>query len=447
VRLRSLVFLALVFAVSVLSSTLCAQRRTDGVADGEKDQHVLQTGPAKAAYALPPEKMKLAVALFRTRTLLHFVGAGWGILQLLLLLALGVPPRLRDIALRATRNRWGQGFLFTFLFLLLVALLDLPLAMYGHHLGLAYGLSVQGWASWFSDRAKGFGLEWASTGLAVMLLFWLIRKSPKRWWLWFWIPAMLAVIFGVFISPVLIDPLFNHFEPLRAHDPALVERLEQVVERSPLRVPPDRMFWMRASAKYTGLNAYVTGIGPSKRVVVWDTSIAKATPDEISFIFGHEMGHYVLNHIYLTLLFVGILMLAAFWLGVQIVRSLLRRYGVAWRIESENDWAALVVYVLVLAILTFCSEPIVNGFSRATEHAADVYGQEAIHGIVADPQATAVAAFQVLGENSLEDPTPHPFVEFWTYGHPSVAKRAAFAAASNPWAVGQQPRYLPNFLK
>ena len=202
------------------------------------------------------------------------------------------------------------------------------------------------------------------------------------------------------------------------------------------------MFWMQASAKYTGLNAYVTGIGPSKRVVVWDTSIAKATPDEIAFIFGHEMGHYVLNHIYLTLFYVGILMLAAFWLGFMIVRLLLRRYGAVWRIESENDWAALVVYLLVLALLTFVSEPIVNGFSRADEHAADVYGQEAVHGIVADPRKTAVQAFQVLGENSLDDPTPHPFVEFWTYGHPSIAKRAAFAAAYDPWATGHQPRYF-----
>jgi STE24 endopeptidase len=240
-----------------------------------------------AAYTLPPEKMKLAIELFRMRTLLHFAGAAWGILQLWLLLALGVPPRLRDVAVRVTKNRWGQGFLFTFQLLLLLVLLDLPLAMYGHHLSLVYGLSVQRWGSWFGDLAKGFGLDWLTTGLAVMLLFWLIRRSPRRWWLLFWVPAMLAAIFGVFISPLLVDPLFNHFTSLAAHDPALVERLERVVARGPLHIPPDRMFLMDASAKYTGLNAYVTGIGPSKRVVVWDTSLAKGTPDEISFIFGH----------------------------------------------------------------------------------------------------------------------------------------------------------------
>ena len=395
-----------------------------------------------AAYTLPPEKMKLAIALFRMRTLLHFVGAGWGMVQLVLLLMLGVAAKLRDVAVRVSRNRWGQCFLFTFLLLLTTTLLNLPLRVYGHHLGLAYGLSVQGWGSWLGDAAKIFVLEWVPMGLAAMLLFWLIRRSPKRWWLWFWASAVVSVIAGVFVVPILIDPLFNHFEPLLAHGPALVAQLERVVARGPLTIPPERMFWMRASDKSTGLNAYVTGLGPSKRVVVWDTSIAKATPDEIAFIFGHEMGHYVLQHIYWSLLFVAALMLVGFWLGAWVSLWLLRRYGPAWRIDSPNDWAAFVVYLLVLAGLTFVSEPLTNGYSRMQEHAADVYGQEAVHGVVADPQQVATGTFQVLGENALEDPTPHPLVEWWSYDHPPIWKRVAFAAAYDPWAAGERPRYF-----
>lgn len=393
-------------------------------------------------YTLPPEKMVKAVALFRVRTLLYFVGAGWGILQLVLLLALGIVARFRDVAERVTRNRWGQCFLFTFLLLLATEVLNLPLRIYGHHLGLAYGLSVQGWGSWLGDMAKSFLLEWGPTGLGAMLLFWLIGRSPQRWWFWFWIPAMVSVVFGVFIAPIFIDPLYNHFEALTAHDPALVAQLEKVVARGPLVIPPDRMFWMRASDKYTGLNAYVTGIGPSKRVVVWDTSIAKATPDQISYIFGHEMGHYVLNHIYLTLIYASGLTLVVFWLGFHLARWLLRRYGRAWGIASERDWAALAVYLLVLAVLSFAIEPLNSAYSRGHEHDADVYGQEAVHGVVADPQRTAVMAFQVLGENSLEDPTPHPFVEWWMYDHPAIWKRAAFAAGYDPWVAGGQGRYF-----
>jgi Zn-dependent protease with chaperone function len=245
---------------------------------------------------------------------------------------------------------------------------------------------------------------------------------------------MTSVIFGIFVAPVFIDPLFNSFEPLSKSNPALVDQLEKVVARGGISIPPDRMFLMKASAKVTGLNAYVTGIGASKRVVVWDTTIAKASPDDISFIFGHEMGHYVLNHIYKGIAFAGVVMLTVFWIGFHCVHWLLRRFGPAWRVHDQQDWAALGVIMLVMLTLAFLVEPITNGFSRWEEHQADIFGQEAIHGIVADPQATAARSFQELGEESLTDPTPHPFVEFWTFSHPSITDRKAFAAAYDPWA-------------
>ena len=405
-------------------------------------QNQTQTTQTKPAYSLPPDKLQKAIAYSRIRVILDFVDSGWGILQLVLLLGLGIAARMRNVAVNVSKNSWAQGFLFTFLFLLVTTLLGLPLDMYGHHVSVSYGQSVQGWGSWFWDQTKGFLLAFVFGGLFVMLLFWVIRKSPARWWFWFWIPAMLAVLFGVFISPVLIDPLFNKFEPLAKSNQALVDRLEQVVQRGGINIPPERMYLMKASEKVTTLNAYVTGYGASKRVVVWDNSIAKATPDEISFIFGHEMGHYVLNHIPSTLAFLGVLLLIEFYLGYRGVQWLIRRYGDKWRVPSQNDWAALVVFMLVLSVLSFFSEPIVNGFSRMHEHEADVYGQEAIHGIVADPQTTAQQSFQLLGEMSLTDPNPSPFVEFWTFGHPSVSSRAAFAAAYNPWAPGQHPRYF-----
>jgi STE24 endopeptidase len=396
----------------------------------------------RTAYTLPPEKLKTAQKLFQARTALHFLGEGWGILQLILLLALGVPARMRNIAENLTRARWLQCFIFAFLFLLAITLLDAPLRVYGHHIGLAYGLSVQGWGSWLSDQTKNFLLTWIVGSLLVMMLLWAIGKSPKHWWFWFWIPAMASVLFGVFISPVLIDPLFNKFEPLQQTNPALVAQLETVVARSGVNVPPDRMFYMRASQKVTGLNAYVTGFGPSKRLVLWDTTIAAATPDELSGIFGHELGHYALHHIAVGLGFTAVLMLIGFFVGQRATQWLLRGYGTKWRIRSQNDLAFLAVLVLVLNVLSFVSEPIDNAISRSMEHNADVYGQEAIHGIVADPQTTTQQGFQRLGETSLEDPTPHPFVEFWTYSHPSTASRAAFAAAYNPWIAERHPKYF-----
>ena len=435
--MRTRILLLLLVALTCSCGVLCSRAQTG--AEARPQQPASQ---AKSAYTLPPEKLQQAIDYSRIRVVLDFVGSGWGIAQLVLLLSLGIAARMRDVVMDSTGHRWVQGFFFTFLLLLVTTLLMLPLNLYGHHEAVAYGQSVQSWGSWTADMAKSFGLTLVLGWLFVMLLFWVIARSPRRWWFWFWVPAMVAVVIGVFVTPVLIDPLFNKFEPLEQSNPALVERLEQVVHRAGVVIAPDRMFLMKASEKVTGLNAYVTGFGPSKRVVVWDTSIQKATQDEILFIFGHELGHYVLGHIRATVEFLGVLLLVEFYLGYLGVRWLLRRYGPAWRIDSQNDWATLVVIVLVISVLSFFSEPIVGAYSRAHEHAADVYGQEAIHGIVADPQTTAQQAFQLLGETSLVDPNPNRFVEFWTFDHPSIRDRAAFAAAYNPWLPGQHPKYF-----
>ncbi len=431
--------------VLLLLVALFALATTPGRAEGTTPTEALalqQAAQNRTAYTLPPEKLKLAKELFRTETTLHFAGEGWDILQLILLLALGVPARIRDVAENLTKNWLGQCFAFVFLLLLAITLLNLPLRIYGHHMAVAYGLSVQGWGSWAWDLAKSFLLTWLVASLLALILFWVIGRSPRQWWFWFWVPTMACVLFGVFISPIVVDPMFNKFEPLEQRNPALVDQLEKVAIRSGVSLPPDRMFFMQASEKVTSLNAYVTGIGSSKRLVLWDTTITAATPDELAGIFGHELGHYVLHHIVQGLLFTAAMLLVGFFVGQRATQWLLRRYGARWHIRSQNDWACLAVLALVFHVLNFCSEPIDNGFSRSIEHAADVYGQEAIHGIVADPQATTQQGFQRLGETSLDDPTPHPFVEFWTFSHPSIASRAAFAAAYNPWAPGQHPKYF-----
>jgi Zn-dependent protease with chaperone function len=349
---------------------------------------------------------------------------------------------IRDAAVELSKSRWVQCFAFTFLLLVAMHLLDLPLEVYGHRVALRYGLSVQGWGSWLTDKAKMLALEWGIGGLLAMPTFWIIRRSPERWWFWLWIPAVVATVAGVFATPYVIDPLFNRFEPLANSHPALVQRLEEVVARAGIPIPPERMFLMRASAKSTELNAYVTGFGSSKRIVVWDTTVAQSTPDEISFIFAHEMGHYALGHVALGVALSCIGLLPFFWLGFHGVRFLLAHFGAAWRIPSQQDWGALVVLLLVLSVLSTVTGPFANAISRTIEHDADVYGQEAVHGIVADPQAVGVRSFQVLGEESLDDPTPHPVFEWWFGNHPTTRFRAAFAEAYDPWAAGEHPKYF-----
>jgi Zn-dependent protease with chaperone function len=395
------------------------------------------------AYTLPPGELARAVHVSNFRIYTRVAEFAWTVLYLVLILQFGIAARMRNVANNLSKNRWAQCFLFFLEFLLLTTLLSLPLDLYEHHFALAYNLSVQHWGSWFGDQAKSFLLEYVIGGLLVMLLFTLIRKYPRRWWLWFWFPVMVFTVFGVFISPYVIDPLFNDFEPLSQSNPALVLRLEQVVARGKgIEIPPDRMFLMKASEKETGLNAYVTGFGASKRVVVWDTSIQKGTTDEILFIFGHEMGHYVLGHIVSGILFSFVLILASFFVGFHLFQFLLKRFGPQWRIPTQDNWAALVVLVLVLSVISFLELPIENTFQRSHEHAADVYGEEVVQGIVADPQATGQAGFQLIGQTSDVSPIPSPLSQFWFGSHPPIWFRAAFAKHYQPFAPGNEPKYF-----
>jgi len=395
------------------------------------------------AYTLPLAKLAIAQHLHSIGVITHFGGEIWTILTLVLILQFGIATRIRNIAVNLSKNRWTQGYIFFGLALVLYTLLSLPLDIYSQHIERVYGLSVQSWPSWLFDQAKILGMTYFGGVFLVMLLFWLIRKFPRTWWIPLWAAVSALAIFIFFLSPILIDPLFNTFEPLANTNPQLVQQLEQVVARGDgIQIPPERMFLMKASDKTTTLNAYVTGFGASKRVVVWDTSIAKCTPDQILFIFGHEMGHYVLGHILSGMAFTVALLFVAFALGFYAFQFLLARFGKRWRIPTQDHWAALYVFALVLTVLSFFAEPIANTISRAQEHAADVYGEEVVHTVVPNPQLAGQSAFQILGENSFSDPEPHPFTAFWLGSHPPTWFRAAFAQAYNPWLPGNQPKYL-----
>jgi Zn-dependent protease with chaperone function len=202
------------------------------------------------------------------------------------------------------------------------------------------------------------------------------------------------------------------------------------------------MFEMNASAKLNSLNAYVTGIGASKRVVVWDNTIAKMNTGQILFVFGHEMGHYVLGHVWIGVGAAVLGILIFLFLAYHAMRWTLSRYGARWQIRDVADWASLPVLLMALAVFGFFSEPVSSSFSRMLEHNADVYGLEVIHGIVPNSPEEAAQAFQILGEVSLDDPNPSPFIEFWLYDHPSISERVRFASEYDPWAKEQPPKYV-----
>ncbi len=330
--------------------------------------------PRITAYTLPPGLYRKARNLGEIRFRLALLGIGFDILVLWLLLHLRVAPKYRDWAEALSAKRFRRCLIFAPLLLLTIAVLTLPLEIYSEWISKQYGLSIESWCLWFWDWLKAEFLYTLMGTFAVFGLYSVMRRSPRRWWFYFWLVSIPFTLLVVFVSPWVIDPMFHKFEPLQQKDPALTAALERMVQRAGENIPPDRVFWMQASNKTTGLNAYVAGIGASKRIVVWDTTIAKMTTPQIVYVAGHEMGHYVLLHLPKGLsLFAG-LMLVLFYLGFRSVGWVLARWGAGWRIRSLEDWASLPVLLLLLEIFLFAATPILSAGSRYFEHQADQYG-------------------------------------------------------------------------
>jgi len=393
-------------------------------------------------YTLSHERYEKAVAYSRAGYAIYFLWVGLGLAAAWLFLRLSMVAKIRDFSEQLTEHRLLQGLIFIPILVIGVEICELPALLYWHSLSLRYQQSVQGWSSWFLDWAKEEALFCGAAMLFGSILLWLIRRSPRRWWAFFWLCAFPIVIFMVFISPWFIDPLFNKYEPLDKTNPELVSAIEKVTQRAGLYIPRDHMFLMRASNKTNQINAYVTGVGASKRVVVWDNTIRKTTPNETLFIFGHEAGHYVLGHVRNGIMFFAATFFVAMYLCYRAVIFSLEKWGSAWKIYGPQDLACLAVLLLLFKVFSFVSMPVESAFSRAQEHSADVFGLEVIHGIVPNSGEVAAHAFQMLGQEDLSDPNPPPFITFWLYSHPPLADRLVFAHSYDPWAKGQEPRYV-----
>ncbi|HVT92465.1 MAG TPA: M48 family metallopeptidase [Bryobacteraceae bacterium] len=373
-------------------------------------------------YTLTPEKRAQAKTYAQQRHLIYFAGEALMFAALGALARFGLPRRI------------GRRGIVPATLLVLLAV-QLPLDAYSESLSRFYGQSIQDWPSWFVDEGK----IWAITLVVGTALLWgiyaLVRRSPRRWWLYAWLCSIPLQLAAVFLSPLVLEPMFFRFQPLEKDHPALVIRIEQILHRARVQIPAARLLEMKASEKTNSLNAYVSGFGSSKRLVLWDTIIAKEDPAALLTTVGHELGHYVLHHIRDGLIFSAALTLAGFLCLELLMR--LRRGGEPW-----GDWQTVPWFLLAAFALIFVSTPLVNGFSRHLEHEADRYALEVTHGIVPDAGAAAARAFQVEGESALADPDPGPLIRFWLYDHPPLAERLKFSLAYNPWKEGLAPRYV-----
>jgi Zn-dependent protease with chaperone function len=393
-------------------------------------------------YTLSPERAAQASAFARTRRRVYFLDFAWGLLVLLGLLRWRVSVTFREWAERFSRYRFLQAAIFTPALLVTLQIADLPFGAARHSLSARYGLSIQGWPSWFWDWAKGTLLELGLGVFVVGLLYAVMRRSPRRWWFYAWLGSLPIIFFLVFISPWLVDPLFFEFKPLAPNHPELAAQMERVVRRAGADIPQSHMYVMNASSKLNALNAYVTGLGASQRVVVWDTTIARLPTPELLSVFGHEMGHYVLGHVRSGVIFAAGLLFAGLFAGFYLLQWVVGRWGRGWGLRGMEDWASLPVLLLVLSLLGFLATPAANAYSRHIEHEADQYGLEVLHGIVPEASEAAARSLQIMGEIGLEEPSPPRAVVFWFYSHPPISDRITFARTYDPWSPGRSPAFV-----
>jgi Zn-dependent protease with chaperone function len=394
------------------------------------------------AYTLPPDLYRKARNRSRIGFASRIVGFFYGLFVLWFILRRKFSARFRDWAERVSRNRFVQALIFTSLLVITIGVLEIPLDIFDEWVLKLYRISVQPWPSWFADWAKGQFLAIVIGSFLAWLLYAVIRKSPSRWWFYFWILSLPIILFIVFISPYVIEPMFNKFEPLTVKAPQLIAPLQRVTRRAGQEVSPERMFWMKASDKTIATNAYVSGFGASKRIVIWDTAIAQESTDEVVADFGHEMGHYALGHIWKGLAFLAALLFVLLYLGYRTIGWLLARSGARWEVRGLEDWASLPALLLLLSVFSFVSNAIGSSFSRYQENQADVYGLEVTRGIIPDPGQACAQSFQNFGETALADPDPNPIQVFLFYDHPTIASRIHLCVSYDPWSKGQSPQFV-----
>ena len=364
----------------------------------------------------------------RIRDVLYFVVTAWSMAVMAFLLITRVSLKMRDAAARLTTKAFPMAMIYIAILSVVVAVIDFPLTYYsGFVVPHQFDLTDQTFGAWMADQLKEFAVGLIISAIVGALALMVIRRF-KRWWLPLWLGSIPLILLMVVIQPVILDPLFNKFDPLK--NAQLRLKLLDLASRA--GIEGGRVYQVDKSKQTKTLNAYVNGIGPTKRIVMWDTLLAEMTEDEVLAVMGHEMAHYVLNHMWKGLAFSIALSFFGFYLAQQIYDRGLRRWGDRWGIAAPGDPASLPWLVLILFVGAFLISPVAAAFSRYLEHEADVFSLELTH--LNEPMA---GAFVKLAENAKRDPSPHPFIEFWRYSHPPIAKRIPFALSYKPWEQGR----------
>ncbi|MGE5235732.1 MAG: M48 family metallopeptidase [Acidobacteriota bacterium] len=341
------------------------------------------------------------------------IGAGIA----LLLLTQRWSARMRDLAERLTPWKPVQTFLYWVQYFVVVALISLPMTIYeGFIREHAYGLATQGFGGWLGDQAKGWALGLVFGGLLVAVLYGVIRRLPRTWWLWGSVVTVAFMALVMLIAPVFIMPLFNTYT--RLTDPKLRGPILQMARANGIDATD---VWVAdASRQSTRVSANVSGFLGTERITLNDNLLKRCSLPEIEAVMGHEMGHYVMNHVYKGSLFFAVLIAIGFAFLRWAFEVVVKRKGDAWGIRGIGDVAGLPLLALLLSTFFFVLTPITNSYTRIAEAEADMYGLNAAR----QPDGFAEVSLK-LGE--YRKLAPGHLEEIVFFDHPSGRSRILMA--------------------
>ncbi|MCA1011785.1 M48 family metallopeptidase [Halobacillus halophilus] len=293
-------------------------------------------------------------------------------------------------------------------------ILTFPVDYISRRLSLSYGISTQTFSDWMKDELISFWVGYIIMALLITVLYTLMRKFEKRWWLYASILMVPFLVFMMYLQPVVIDPLYNEFSDLK--DKNLEEKILNLADEA--NVPAERVYEVNMSEETNSMNAYVNGIGSNLRIVLWDTTLNRLQEKEVLFIMAHEIGHYVMHHLYWNLFGAVAAAFIGLYLAYHLMKYSVRKWGDQLNIKSVSDIAGLPVLFIILSLLSFAATPVELAISRNAEMDADVYAIE----MTQNPEA-AVGAFQELTVNGLSEVNPPALVKYLRYGHPTMMER------------------------
>ncbi len=366
-----------------------------------------------------PDPSEVAISYHRSGNVLWGVETALALLIPALLLFAGLSARLRDLAHRAGRRWFPTVALYAILFVLLTALLTLPIAYYGGYLRQhEYGLSNQSFSRWISEWIKGVAVSGVGLSLVLWIPYLLLRRSPRRWWLYAGLSTIPVTTLLLVVTPVWVDPIFNEFGPMQ--NPVLESRILALAERA--GIEQSRVYQVDKSVDTKAVNAYVTGLGGTKRIVLWDTILTKLQPDQILFVTAHEMGHFVLRHTLAVILGATILTTVSLYVVHRLSGPMIARFSTRFGFDRLSDVASFPLLVLLGSIVSLILTPPVLAFSRHQEHEADRFALELTRN-----NHAAATTFVRLQEENLRLPRPGLLYMLWRGSHPALGERIDFA--------------------